>query len=224
MNQQTTQVSTNVVTEENIKSVIQELEDAFFDIPFENSAFQTEAFVIAAQITPERAYRSIGLRMNAKLRALNEAKFGRMKEDIDIEELREKIDDPDTSKWDRMRHEIDIQQKLSNRTFTDKLINDALTELNVLYGHFKTLPKFTRAQFEQGEQRHFEQRLQRQISGISGARESMVNMIDDRRAIGEFEQNYTALLASTEQNLSLDDLSGLTESMPNMIKPVSELT
>ena len=214
-----TDISTEVVTEENINSVVREIEDAFFDIPFENSRFQTEAFVVAAQITPERAYRAIGLRMNAKLRALNEAKFGRMKEDIDIEELREKLTDPNTSKWDRMRHEVDIEQKLSNRSFTDKLINDALSELNVLYGHFKSLPKYTRDQFEQGEHRHFEQRLQRQIAGISGARESLVNMIEDKQAIGEFEHNYSNLLAFGEQNLSLERL---TDSMTNMMKPAPE--
>lgn len=216
MNQINTQITTQVVTEENIKTVIQEIEDAFYDIPFENSAFQTESFVIAAQITPERAYRSIGLRMNAKLRALNEAKFGRMKEDIDIDELKEKLSDLNLNKWDRMRFEIDIQQKLSNRRFTDKLINDALAELNVLYGHFKALPKFTREQFEQGERRHFEQRLQRQISGISGARESLVNMVDDSRAISEFENNYTDLLLSGGQVNSIDML---TEQMNNLIKP-----
>ena len=216
MNQTNTQITTQVVTEENIKTVIQEIEDAFYDIPFENSAFQTESFVIAAQITPERAYRSIGLRMNAKLRALNEAKFGRMKEDIDIDELKEKLSDLNLNKWDRMRFEIDIQQKLSNRRFTDKLINDALAELNVLYGHFKALPKFTREQFEQGERRHFEQRLQRQISGISGARESLVNMVDDSRAISEFENNYTDLLLSGGQVNSIDML---TEQMNNLIKP-----
>ena len=49
------------VTNENVAAVLQEVQEAFYDIPFENSQFQTEAFVIAAQLTPERAYRAIGL-------------------------------------------------------------------------------------------------------------------------------------------------------------------
>ena len=182
------ELSTQVLTEAQIPDVIKELETAFFDIPFENSAFQTEAFVIAAQLTPERAYRAIGLRMSAKLRALNEAKFGRMKEDIDIAELEEKINHPDTSHWDCKRAEIDIQQKLTNRNYTDKLINDALSELNVLYKHFSALPKYTREEFEQGERKHFQARLTRQVQGVNGALESLSNMTDDLVAIEKFEQ------------------------------------
>lgn len=163
-------MTTTSLTIADSDNILKELEAAFFDIPFENSAFQT----IAAQITPERAYRAIGLRMSAKLRALNEAKYGRMKEDIDIDELREKIASIDTSKWDKARAEIDIMQKLENRTYTDKLINDALAELSLLYKHFKSLPKFTREQFEAGERRHFEQSLQRQVLGLAGAKESLM--------------------------------------------------
>ncbi len=186
----------NEITEltiEDSDNILKELEDAFFDIPFDNSAFQTENFIIAAQITPERAYRAIGLRMSEKLRALNEAKYSRMKEDIDIEELREKLTLPDVSKWDKRRAEVDIQYKLENRQFSNKLINDALAELSILYKHFKALPKFTREQFEQGEKLHFEQKLQRQLIGVSGARESLANMTDDIRAIVSYEHNVAAL-------------------------------
>lgn len=166
----------NEVTTSNANDILQEIQDAFFDIPFENSKFQTEHFVLNAQLTPERAYRALGLRMHNRLRALREAQFGRMKEEIDIEELQAKIDDPQTSTWDRRRAEIDVQQKLANRPFTDKLINDAIAELNVLYSHFQKLPRYTREQFEAGERRHFELRLTRQARGVTGALESLNNM------------------------------------------------
>jgi hypothetical protein len=208
-------LSTAVVTEENYVDVIREIEDAFFDIPFENSSFQTEAFVISSQITPARAYRAIGLRMNAKLRALEEAKYGRMKEDIDIEELYEKINDPATSKWDRKRAQIDVEQKLAGRRFTDKLINDALQELNVLYRHFKALPRYTREEFEKEERLHFEQRLQRQIAGIEGAKESLVNMIDDMRSINAFEKEVVEALANN-QPISIEDARA--KSLTNFIQ------
>jgi hypothetical protein len=185
------------LTIDDSDNILKELETAFFDIPFENSAFQTESFVIAAQITPERAYRAIGLRMSAKLRALNEAKYGRMREDIDIDELREKIVSVDTTKWDKARAEIDIMQKLENRTYADKLINDALAELSILYKHFKQLPKFSREQFEAGERRHFEQSLQRQVLGLAGAKESLTNMGEDFAALAAFEINYAQLLEDT---------------------------
>lgn len=165
-----------LITQENTEDVIKEIEEAFFDIPFENSQFQTEHFVINAALTPERAYRSIGLRMNNRLRALREAQFSRMREEVDIDELRAKIDDTDTNQYDRRRAEIDILQKLSNRAFTEKLINDALAELNVLYHHFKKLPRFSRKEFESAEYKYFKENLTRQVNGVVGAAESLTNM------------------------------------------------
>ena len=165
-----------LVTRENTEDVIKEIEDAFFDIPFENSQFQTEHFVINAALTPERAYRTIGLRMHNRLRALREAQFQRMREDVDIDELRAKLKLSETNKFDKRRHEIDIQEKLANRAFTEKLINDAIAELNVLYHHFKRLPKFTRQQFEAAEHEYFSMNLERQMKGIVGAAESLQNM------------------------------------------------
>jgi hypothetical protein len=166
----------NEVTITNTENILNEIEQAFFDIPFENSQFQTEHFVLNAQLTPERAYRALGLRMHNRFRALREAQFGRMKEEIDIEELQAKINDLNTSTWDKRRAEIDIQQKLAHRPFTDKLINDALAELNVLYAHFRKLPRYTREQFEAGERKHFELSLTRQAQGVTGAIESLSNM------------------------------------------------
>jgi hypothetical protein len=180
----------NCVTTDNVNDVIKELNEAFFDIPFENSAFQTENFVIAGSITPARAYRSIGLRMMTKLNALREAKFHRLRMNIDIDELQEKINNPDTNKFDKMRAELDIQEKLEGLPYTDKLINDAVTELNLLYAHFKALPKYSRDEFELEERFHFEQRLQRQIEGKDGARESLINMQHDIQNILGFEENF----------------------------------
>ena len=166
----------NDITATNAADILGEIDAAFFDIPFENSRFQTENFVLKAQLTPERAYRALGLRMHNRLRALREAQFSRMREDVDIEELQHKASDTYASKWDRRRAEIDLSQKLANRPFTDKLINDAVSELNVLYAHFKAMPRYTREEFEAGEHRHFELRLTRQARGITGAAESLANM------------------------------------------------
>lgn len=182
-----------MISEENVSDVLAEVQQAFFDIPFENSAFQTENFVIASQITPERAYRAIGLRMHNRIQALLEAKYGRAKEDIDLEELQAKIDNPETSVFDRRRAQLDVEYKLANRKYTDKLINDAICELNILYKHFKSLPKYTRAEFEQGELQHFEERLTRQVRGISGAQESLVNMHNDFGLIKAYEDQVLQL-------------------------------
>jgi len=181
----TTEITT--ITETNVPDVLKEIQDAFYDIPFENSQFQTEAFVVAAQVTPERAYRAIGLRMNSKIQALNEAKYGRMKEDIDIEELEYKIADPATDQFDRRRYQLDIEQKLANRPYSDKLINDALVDLNIMYHHFKALPRYTRDEFEAGEATHFEVKLTRQLNNVQGAQEALVNMHTDMPSFFDLE-------------------------------------
>jgi len=193
-----TSTSTNLVTQENVNNVIEEIETAFFDIPFENSAFQTEAFVIGGSITPERAYRNIGLRMQNRLEALREAKYGRAKEDIEIEELQATIDFPDATSFEIRKAQLEIDHKLAGRRFGDKLINDALAELNVLYAHFKGLPKFTREQFEAGERLHFETKLNRQINNLQGPAEALVNMDQDIQRLTSYEEQHLLLASQPE--------------------------
>ena len=199
---ETNALTISSITETNADEAVNEINERFYNIPFENSAFQTENFVIAASITPERAYRSIGLRLSSRLRALQEAKFGAMREQIDIEELQAKIDNPDTSSFDRRRAEIDIMEKLSNRPFTQKLINDAVTECNVLWAHLQKFPKYTRDEFEAGEKEHFTQRLTRAVSNVQGAQESLVNMNTDLPGMLAFEEETVQNLLTIQNATS----------------------
>ena len=177
------------ITKANVEDVISEIESAFYDIPFENSKFQTEHFVINAALTPERAYRAIGLRMFNRIHALQEAQFNLLREDIDIEELQvkigilEKSSRTNAADFKIRRAEIDIAQKRAKRAYTNKLINDALVELNFLYDHFKALPRFTREEFEKAESGYFGESLYRQIEGIVGAQESLRNMQEKTPAL-----------------------------------------
>ena len=79
----------------------------------------------------------------------------------------------------------------------DKLVNDAISELNVLYHHFKLLPRYTREEFEAGEAKHFDVKLSRQIQGVHGATESLVNMQQDLPSFFELEDNITLLLQNS---------------------------
>ena len=162
--------------ESDLGKVIKEYDEAFFDIPFSNSAFQIENFIINAAHTPERAYRAIGLTMRAKIQALKEAYYNLRKQEVDIEELQAKIDSPEATKWDKKRAAIEIEQKQEMRSDTLKLINDALAELSVLYSAFKKMPRYTREQFELGEREHFRIRLTKQALGLNGPLESLDNM------------------------------------------------
>lgn len=201
----------NVINIENTEDILAEIQSAFYDIPFENSKFQTECFVLAAQTTPERVYRAIGLRMHSKLSALNEAKFTRLKDEVDLEEIEYKLNHGELSKFDRKREEIKKQEILSKIPWTNKLINDALVELTVLYKHFKALPKYTREDFESGEKLHFEQKLSRQLAGIEGTKESLVNMNEDLKALEYFQEMVPALTTK-------EDIHNLVAKLPNLIK------
>ncbi len=162
--------------ESDLGKVIEEYDKAFFDIPFGNSAFQIENFIINAAHTPERAYRAIGLTMRAKIQALKEAYYNLKKQEVDIEELQEKASANWVTKWEKKRAAIDLEQKQEMKSDTMKLINDALAELSVLYSVFKKMPRYTRQQFERGEKEHFRIRLTKQALGLNGPLESLDNM------------------------------------------------
>lgn len=181
---------------------ITEIESAFFDIPFENSDFQNENFVLAAQITPARAYRALGLRMSAKLRAIDELKFARQLEEIDIEEKQAKIASIDTNDFDKRRAKIEIDKILSTRNYTDKLLNDAIHDLNFMYTQFKQYPRYTRETFELEERQHFDESLRLQVdSQGNGAIQSLCNMAHNQEnfSLRITEAKNALLLESTKQ-------------------------
>ncbi len=200
------------ITLQNSPDIIREIEQAFYDIPFENSQFQMEHFVIAAQITPERAYRSIGLQMMNKLQALNSAKFVKMKQNVDLDEIEHRLQDPALNEFDKRREEIKKQEILESQSWNDKLINDTLITLNILYSHFKQLPKYTREEFEQGEKLHFEQKLNRSLLGIEGPKESLINMNEDITALKYLQTKLANLL-----NPSQEELKNITQTLPNLL-------
>lgn len=172
-----------VAAEQKVGGILAEIESAYFDIPFENSEFQTRAFVIASQITPARAYRAIGLQMMSKIQAVKNALFEKQKRAIDVEELEYKINLDATSDFDKRRHRLEIARIRESEAWSQKLLNDALHDLDVLYAEFKKFPAITRAQFEKEEAIHFEHRLNRQLQQ-NGAQESLTNMKHDIPALG----------------------------------------
>jgi hypothetical protein len=157
--------------------VLSELTERFFDIPFENSDYQNKAFVLAAALTPGRAYRAIGLRMHSKIEALKEYQHNREMSQIDVEEKEAKIADPNTSEFDRRRLRLEIRKILDGCAWGDKLKNDALKDLNSMYRELQKFPRYTRETFEAEEKAHFTVRLNRQLTA-NGAQESLANMKD----------------------------------------------
>jgi hypothetical protein len=193
--------STNIKPNE----MLAELYNAFYDIPFDNSAFQTEMFVLAAQITPERAYRSIGIRLLNRINDIDDQLAGFELEKYHIEELVETMNNTEFSKLERKKAEIALRQMAKRQPFTIKLLNDAITEIELLYTEFKKYPKYTRAEFEAGEFRHYLERSKRQSLGIDGGRDNLVHMLHDYKNLESFKEKVQSL--SQEQRALLEQIT-----------------
>lgn len=202
----------NEVTTQNARDVLAQLEKSFWDIPFDNSKFQTEMFVIAASITPERAYRAIGLQMFGKLASLQEAMYQKELEAIKVDELRYQIDDPATNQFDRRRAELELGKLQQGEIFQDKLHHDLMVELNILYENLKKFPEYTGEQFEAAERVHFEQRLLREATGMTGATLSLINMREDKTELDKYQEQIAKLPNATTEQMQL-----LLSSMANKI-------
>jgi hypothetical protein len=181
------------LTLQNSDSILKDIKDAFYDIPFGNTKFQTEMFVIASQITPARAYKTIGMQLIILIESIRAQLYDREIENIKIEQLKEEINSGELNKFDKKIKEIELKRKIEAINSQEKQFNDSLHEMNVLYSHLQKFPKYTREEFEAQEYLYYEQNLQRQVLGLTGAKEALINMIDDKKTIEQFEKLYAEL-------------------------------
>jgi hypothetical protein len=191
----------NIVEATNI---LNEIRQAFHDIPFGNTAFQTNMFVIAAQITPARAYRSIGLELMEIIRELKNLKKDEELNKLKLEVVKEQLLNDKLNIYEKRKLEYEAMELDDCVPDFEKRINDRLNTFAILYKHFKKLPKFTREQFEEQEKIYYEQSLQRQTLGIVGAKEAIVNMIEDKKNLDDFEKAYESLSLNQKDVLLLD--------------------
>ena len=194
------------LTLQNSNSILKDLKDAFYDIPFGNTKFQTEMFVIASQITPSRAYKTIGMQLIIAIETMQNQLYEIEIENIKIEQLKEEINSGELNKFDKRIKEIELQRKINSINSHEKQFNDSLHEMNILYSHLQKFPKYTREEFEAQEYLYYEQSLQRQILGLTGAKEALINMIDDKKTIEQFENLY-AQLPDEKKKEMLNDIT-----------------
>lgn len=196
---------TNVTIQQQVENVLQQLEEAYFDIPFENSDFQNRNFVMSAQITPARAYRAIGLRMFAKIRAIKEYYINKQLRQIDIEELEYKISLPETSEFDKRRHHLEILRIQEGEAWGEKLLNDAMRELECLHQEFQKFPRYTREQFEAEEEQHYTSYLQQQLHS-SPASISIQNMTVNAEGLKDHLHAIKGLIDAPRKSTSRNKL------------------
>lgn len=130
--------------------------DVFKNVPFGNSVFQIQNFT-AGKETPQRRYRHCLLQLKQKYNALKECEFRRKRIDIDIEEIKGKLNS--TKDFEKQRLEVDLEEKEYQLSNEIKLIEDCVIEVAVYKRILEDLPEFTREEFEQAEQEYWGKRL-----------------------------------------------------------------
>lgn len=163
------------------------IEDQFFDIPFGNSEFQINNFVIADQITPGRAYRTIGLNIIDKMNNLRDAEYRLKKQKlkIKIKEMKrnEQVYDFEQELFDLKMNKL--KQALPGLL---KLVHDAQVEFAVYYQALKQMPEYTRESFEAEEQTHYLLNLQRQMQNPTGPEEALHTMTADTALLAKLRE------------------------------------
>ena len=197
--------NTTLSTVDTAPQILEEIRKAYFDIPFCNTQFQTEAFVIASQITPARAWRTIGLSMHVLINSIQSLMIEAEERQINIEEITEQLQADDLNRFDRRRKELKLKQLQSESRAQDKSLHDSLNELNFLYSKYKEFPQFSREEFEAQERTYFEQSLQRQVLGLTGAKEGLLNLGQDIETMKTFVAAWAQL--SAEERHRLQDVA-----------------
>lgn len=147
---------------QNIQDISNNLLEIVGEIPFWNSDYQNKQVVVWWQLTPERAYRHSAIRINNRLKALNECYYSLQETELDIELLEREIeeleiDKPKNYDLDIKRKELEIEKVRSNEPMTRKLIADAVAEVNSLLPIINSMWKVSKEQFELWEVEHFKQ-------------------------------------------------------------------
>ena len=156
-----------------------ELKELFEGVPFGNSTFQSKYFVIAAQMTPARAYRTISLKLNSLYKSLKEHAFDRREKKAEINHVKSQLKRFWVLGHKRKMLEIKLDRLEFEFNATDKVLADAWLEFEFFYSELKKYPKYTREDFESEERKYFEISLTRQAQGLTGPQQSLCNMQSD---------------------------------------------
>lgn len=140
--------------------------EVYRNVPFGNSVFQIENFT-AGKESPQRRYRHCLLQLNQKYNTLKECEFRHKRYDVDINELKNKL--KKVQGFEKQRIEIDLEEKEHHLNIELKLIEDCLFEVAAYKRVLKTLPEYTRQEFEEAEQGYWKNRL------LGDARREMIS-------------------------------------------------
>lgn len=151
------------IEENKISQTIEGFLDLVEEVPWGNSDWQNHHAIVNMELTAERAYRHASLRIMNRLQALQECYYSIKKDEIQIERHKRKATAGDD--LDKREAEIEIDQILSRRAYTKKLIGDAIGEIKSLAPVIQKIGHLSRQQFEAAEEQHFIKVYKNQILG-----------------------------------------------------------
>lgn len=123
--------------------------EKMFNIPFENSHAQTDS-VIEDCLTPQRAYRMLGLRFLARYQDLRRCSIQRRKAQNKVKQLQKKLEETQ-EELKREEYQLEIEEITVGWDYEDKLANDCKQELMHLLKRLKQLPCYDRKDFEDSD-------------------------------------------------------------------------
>jgi hypothetical protein len=141
----------------NMNIELDNINKLMHSVPFGNSHFQNVSFTAGKEGSARRA-RHLLLQIDGKLKALKSAEFARRNMLIDIEELKEK-NAVCVNRYQVERNKVEIEKKQYEIEGHDKLIEDAQIEIMTFYNELKTIPEFTREEFEGEELNYWKKRI-----------------------------------------------------------------
>lgn len=119
------------------------------EIPFENSNVQTDN-VINSALTPERAFRQLGIRFMKRWNDLKICSIERRKSEIKVEKMKKELVKI-TDELDREELQLEIEKIKTNWPYEDKLANDCKAELLHIVKRLQQFPCYDRKMFEEAE-------------------------------------------------------------------------
>ena len=149
-----------ILTDEgSIQQTIESFLKLVEEVPWGNSDWQNKNAVVNSELTPERAYRHASLRIMNRLQALNECYYTLKKDNLLIKKYKTQILKED-NEIERELLQLEVDKLLSNRPYTQKLVIDAIKEIESLSPIIQSIGKLTRDKFEAAEDQHFKVRYE----------------------------------------------------------------
>lgn len=133
----------------NLEQLAGTILDLVQEVPFGNSDTQNRVAIVNEECTPHRSYRHAALRIMNRIEALREVKFNLRKRDIEIRMLQRERDTADELRKEMI--DLEIEHRRSGDRYSQKLISDAIREIESLWPVIQAMGRVSRADFEQGE-------------------------------------------------------------------------